>query len=119
VIGNKYDPVTPYTSAIETTRIMNEGHASPNAVLLTSNGIGHCSNGQASSCVNNYIRDYLINGTLPPHGTICEPDEDLFSNKLKRPLFVVNRLGRRTTVEDDLKAELNQFHSMKTNNFIF
>jgi hypothetical protein len=118
VIGNKYDPVTPYTSAIEVTKAMNEGHAEANAVLLTSNSIGHCSTAQASKCVKNYVREYLINGTLPAHGIVCEPDEELFSKKRTSPLFIVNRDGRRAILEEDIATQMDRFHKMKSTNFI-
>jgi len=65
VIGNLHDPATPYQGAIDLTKTMG------NAELLSWNGEGHTSYLQGSSCVDNYVNAYLINGTLPPPNTTC------------------------------------------------
>lgn len=60
------------------------------SVVLTQNSVGvriptfvdsldanpskqHCSISAPSLCSQKYIRDYFIDGTLPPPGTVCEP----------------------------------------------
>lgn len=65
VIGNLHDPATPYQGAIDLTKTMG------NAELLSWNGEGHTSYLQGSSCIDNYVNTYLINGTLPPTNTTC------------------------------------------------
>jgi pimeloyl-ACP methyl ester carboxylesterase len=65
VIGNLHDPATPYQGAIDLTKTMG------NAELLSWNGEGHTSYLQGSSCVDDYVNAYLINGTLPPANTTC------------------------------------------------
>ncbi len=65
VIGNLHDPATPYQGAKDLTKAMG------NARLLTWDGEGHTSYLQGSSCVDNYVEEYLIAGTVPPPGKTC------------------------------------------------
>jgi pimeloyl-ACP methyl ester carboxylesterase len=65
VVGNLHDPATPYQGAKDLAKTMG------NAVLLTWDGEGHTSYLQGSSCVDNYVNDYLVNLTLPPTGKTC------------------------------------------------
>ncbi|MFN2517898.1 MAG: alpha/beta hydrolase [Jatrophihabitantaceae bacterium] len=65
VVGNLHDPATPYQGAKDLTAAMR------NARLLTWDGEGHTSYLSGSSCIDNYINDYLIAGTLPPPNKTC------------------------------------------------
>ena len=65
VIGNLHDPATPYQGAKDLAKTMG------NTELLSWDGEGHTSYLQGSSCVDNYVNDYLISGTLPPANTTC------------------------------------------------
>jgi pimeloyl-ACP methyl ester carboxylesterase len=65
VIGNLHDPATPYQGAKDLTKTMG------NAALLTWDGEGHTSYLQGSSCIDNFVDDYLVAGTLPPANTTC------------------------------------------------
>lgn len=65
VIGNLHDPATPYQGAKDLTKTMG------NAELLTWDGEGHTSFLQGSDCIDNYVDDYLVDGTLPPAKTTC------------------------------------------------
>jgi pimeloyl-ACP methyl ester carboxylesterase len=65
VIGNLHDPATPYQGAKDLTSAMG------NAELLTWNGEGHTSYLSGSSCIDNFVDNYLISGTLPPDHTTC------------------------------------------------
>jgi pimeloyl-ACP methyl ester carboxylesterase len=65
VIGNLHDPATPYQGAQDLTKTLG------NAELLTWDGEGHTSYLQGSSCIDDYVDDYLIDGTLPPAGKTC------------------------------------------------
>jgi pimeloyl-ACP methyl ester carboxylesterase len=67
VVGNLHDPATPYQGAIDLTKTLG------NARLLSWDGEGHTSYLQGSSCVDKYVNDYLIDGTLPPENTTCPP----------------------------------------------
>ncbi|KAJ7731072.1 TAP-like protein-domain-containing protein [Mycena metata] len=72
VIGNTADPVTPIAGAKSTV------DAFPGSALLTIDAPGHTSLGAPSTCFYGYLRQYFQNGTLPPQGTVCQPDGVLF-----------------------------------------
>jgi pimeloyl-ACP methyl ester carboxylesterase len=65
VIGNLHDPATPYQGAKDLAKTMG------NAALLTWDGEGHTSYLQGSSCIDDYVDNYLIAGTVPQPGTTC------------------------------------------------
>jgi pimeloyl-ACP methyl ester carboxylesterase len=65
VVGNLNDPATPYQGAKDLDRTLG------NAELLTWDGEGHTSYLEGSSCVDQYVDAYLINGTLPPANKTC------------------------------------------------
>jgi pimeloyl-ACP methyl ester carboxylesterase len=67
VLGNLHDPATPYRGAQDLARVM--GHAE----LLSWNGQGHTSYLNGSKCIDNYVDDYFVSGTLPPANTTCPP----------------------------------------------
>jgi pimeloyl-ACP methyl ester carboxylesterase len=65
VVGNLHDPATPYKGAVDLAKTMG------NAALLSWDGEGHTSFLQGSTCIDNYVEDYLINGTVPPANKTC------------------------------------------------
>ena len=67
VVNNLFDPATPYETAVSLS------HELDDARLLTVTGYGHVSYGQ-STCSRNAIDRYLIEGALPPEGSICDSD---------------------------------------------
>jgi hypothetical protein len=67
VVGNLFDPATPYQGAVTVDRLL------PRSRLLTLAGWGHTSL-FASACVDAYVSRYLLTSRVPPKGTICEPD---------------------------------------------
>jgi len=73
VIGNIFDPETPYEDAV--TMADKLAHAR----LLTVDGYGHTSFLNPSTCANNYVSSYFVNGTLPPEGAVCQQDTAPFS----------------------------------------
>ena len=73
VIGNTFDPATPYRGALAMARQLGR------ARLLTLDGYGHTALLNPSSCVNRYESRYFIEGTLPPRGTRCPQDGQPFS----------------------------------------
>jgi pimeloyl-ACP methyl ester carboxylesterase len=66
VIGNLHDPATPYQGAKDLTKALGD------AELLTWNGEGHTSYLEGSSCVDNAVNAYLVAGTMPASGTVCQ-----------------------------------------------
>ncbi|WP_448610740.1 alpha/beta hydrolase [Geodermatophilus sp. URMC 60] len=71
VIGNLYDPATPYRNAVVVDDLL------PNSTLLTVDGVGHGSLG-TSSCADSATTQYLLTGATPPAGTVCTQDREAF-----------------------------------------
>jgi pimeloyl-ACP methyl ester carboxylesterase len=67
VVGNLFDPATPYHGAVTVDGLL------PRSRLLTLAGWGHTSLG-VSSCVDAHVSRYLLTTRVPPRGTVCEPD---------------------------------------------
>lgn len=65
VIGNLHDPATPYQGAKDLAKTMG------NTELLSWDGEGHTSYLQGSTCIDNYVDDYLVDIKLPPDDTTC------------------------------------------------
>ena len=66
VVGNRFDPATPYQGAVSLARIL------PRSRLLTLNGWGHTSEGK-SSCIDAHTARYLLTTPVPQPGTVCQP----------------------------------------------
>jgi pimeloyl-ACP methyl ester carboxylesterase len=67
VVGNLFDPATPYHGAVTVDRLL------PRSRLLTLAGWGHTSL-FTSTCVDAYVSRYFLTTRVPPKGTVCEPD---------------------------------------------
>ena len=67
VVGNRFDPATPYHGAVTVDRLL------PRSRLLTLAGWGHTSL-FASACIDAYVSTYLLTSRVPPKGTVCQPD---------------------------------------------
>ncbi|KAJ4231152.1 hypothetical protein FSOLCH5_004734 [Fusarium solani] len=74
MIGNEWDPVTPWQGA------QNLSESFTNSAALKYKAFGHTSVAQNSDCVWNVINKYFTTGEIPSPGTICEPNEPIFSN---------------------------------------
>jgi pimeloyl-ACP methyl ester carboxylesterase len=72
VIGNTFDPATPYQDSIAMS------HDLARARLLTVAGYGHTEFLNPSSCAERYETRYLLTGALPPAGTVCHQDKAPF-----------------------------------------
>ncbi|KAF8314503.1 alpha/beta-hydrolase [Clavulina sp. PMI_390] len=72
IIGNTADPTTPVANA----KRINEHLA--DSRLVVQDGPGHCSLAQASLCTGKVLREYFVDGILPPNGKVCPVSEDLF-----------------------------------------
>ena len=66
VIGNVYDPNTPYAVAPQLATAVG-------GRLVTYVGSGHTwlLNGSTNACMQAVVTDYLVNGALPARGTRC------------------------------------------------
>ena len=71
VVGNRYDPATPYRNAVLVHDLL------PNSTLLTVDGVGHGAV-LASSCATSLVSQYLLTGATPPAGTVCTQDRGAF-----------------------------------------
>ncbi|WP_445395832.1 alpha/beta hydrolase [Streptomyces sp. LE64] len=67
VIGNTGDPATPYEGAAR----MADGLGEDVGVLMTWKGEGHGAYGNGSSCVDDAVNGYLLDGRAPKDGTVC------------------------------------------------
>lgn len=74
VIGNRYDPSTPYVNSLKMTRELRRGH------LLTVDGYGHTVLLNSSACASRRIEDYMIEGRLPRRDLVCEQDVQPFQD---------------------------------------
>ncbi|KAF8188141.1 Alpha/Beta hydrolase protein [Mycena galopus ATCC 62051] len=72
LVANTADPVTPKAAALKAQA------GFPGSVLLTQDSPGHTSLSAPSLCTLGYFREYFLNGTLPPPGTVCPVDATLF-----------------------------------------
>ncbi len=72
LIGTQYDPNTPYAATLRMAAQL------PNTRVVTENGGGHTALINKSDCVDNYVADYLIDGTLPPVGARCDQNQQPF-----------------------------------------
>ena len=67
VVGDHFDPATPYEGAVAVADLM------PNSRLLTVAGWGHTSLG-LSVCADEAVARYLVDGALPVPGAVCAQD---------------------------------------------
>jgi hypothetical protein len=73
VVGNIYDPATPYQGAVAMASDLAR------ARLLTVQGYGHTALLNPSSCVNAYESRYFVDGKLPPAGAVCQQNRRPFT----------------------------------------
>ncbi|CAE6538282.1 unnamed protein product [Rhizoctonia solani] len=66
-ISGDADPVTPLASGVK----MSSGFGNQSATLLIQHGYGHCSSANPSLCTAKNVRDYFLDGKVPPNGTQC------------------------------------------------
>ncbi|WP_405906747.1 alpha/beta hydrolase [Streptomyces sp. NBC_00828] len=67
VVGNTGDPATPYEGAKKMVDALGKGVG----VELTYKGQGHGAYDSGNKCVQDAVNGYLLQGTVPPAGTIC------------------------------------------------
>jgi hypothetical protein len=74
VVNTTHDPSTPMPNAEAMAALM------PDAVLLRVNGFGHTSLLNRSTCADDLIAAYVLDGTLPPTDTWCAQDRQPFED---------------------------------------
>jgi hypothetical protein len=67
VVGNRFDPATPYHGAVLVRDLL------PNSALLTVEGWGHASL-FLSQCADQVVSSYLLTGAAPATDTVCPVD---------------------------------------------
>jgi pimeloyl-ACP methyl ester carboxylesterase len=72
LVGNIYDPATPYSGSLAMAAELAR------ARLLTVAGYGHTALLNPSTCVGNYETSYFLTGALPAPGTVCRQDQQPF-----------------------------------------
>ena len=67
VLGTTGDPATPYQQAVSLAhKILANGF------LVTYQGEGHTAYGRGSSCIDNAVDDFFVNGTVPAKELVCK-----------------------------------------------
>ncbi|MFB6961926.1 alpha/beta hydrolase [Streptomyces sp. NPDC056309] len=67
VVGNTGDPATPYGGAKRMAGALGKGVG----IELTWQGQGHGAYNSKNPCVQNAVNSYLLEGKVPPAGTVC------------------------------------------------
>lgn len=65
VVSTTNDPATPYENGVAVAKQI------PGAVLVTNEGEGHTIVGQGKPCIDNMVRDYFVDLTVPKDGLTC------------------------------------------------
>ncbi len=94
VVGNRFDPATRYEGAVTVDDLL------PNSSLLTLEGWGHTSL-FLSTCVDQVVDQYLLDGTTPPPGTTCTQDVGPFDTGVASA-----RSTERLTVRAEVMSEI-------------
>ena len=66
VVSTTNDPATPYENGVAVAEQI------PGAVLVTNEGEGHTIVGQGKPCIDDMVRDYLVDLTVPDDGLVCK-----------------------------------------------
>jgi pimeloyl-ACP methyl ester carboxylesterase len=75
VVGNYFDPATDYAGAVSSSRLLF------NSRLLSYAGWGHtAAYSGRSACVDNYVTQYLLDGSLPPDRQVCPTEKNPFAS---------------------------------------
>ncbi len=66
VVSTRFDTATPYEWGVQVAAELE------NATLLTYEGDGHTAYSTESTCIDDAVDAYLLDGVLPPDGASCE-----------------------------------------------
>ncbi|GFG75495.1 alpha/beta hydrolase [Mycobacterium botniense] len=64
IVSTTHDPATPYKAGVDLAKQLG-------GALLTFDGTQHTVVFQGNSCIDGYVTEYLISGTVPPPGAKC------------------------------------------------
>jgi pimeloyl-ACP methyl ester carboxylesterase len=73
IVGNRFDPITPYEGALQTHSLL------PNSALLTLEGWGHTSL-LLSTCVDQAVSSYLLTSKVASPEASCQQDKAPFTD---------------------------------------
>ncbi|KAG8721829.1 hypothetical protein FRC09_007308 [Ceratobasidium sp. 395] len=94
VIGNEFDPITPFRSAESVAAALGDS-----AVLVQQKDYGHTSLAMHSNCTFNILHDYFLNGELPSSKQSCGTNQPIFEDEpegtFARPVKLSPSLGKR------------------------
>jgi hypothetical protein len=99
VVGNQFDPATRYEGAVTVDQLL------PKSSLLTVKGWGHTSL-FLSSCADQAVSHYLLDGTTPPVGTVCNQDFGPFETTTAR---ADNALAQRAEARAEAMSHVTLF----------
>ncbi|KAF8333063.1 Alpha/Beta hydrolase protein [Cantharellus anzutake] len=85
VIGNKADPITPFTSAKFVADLLGDG-----AYLVEQDDFGHTSFAEHSDCTTAIIRNFLVDDTYPTRNQFCGTNQTLFPGQDVTQLILEN-----------------------------
>lgn len=71
VIGTTHDPATPDSWAKALAKQLGVG------IYVNFNGDGHTAYVSGSTCINQIVDNFLLQGTVPADGTVCQPNNPL------------------------------------------
>ncbi|PJJ00558.1 pimeloyl-ACP methyl ester carboxylesterase [Streptomyces sp. 2333.5] len=66
LVATTNDPATPYQGALSMARALDNS-----SVVLTYRGEGHAAYTTGDPCIQRYVDDFFLNGTLPKPRTSC------------------------------------------------
>ncbi|MCU1370075.1 MAG: Alpha/beta hydrolase family protein [Ilumatobacteraceae bacterium] len=66
VVSTTKDPATPYENGVAVAKQI------PGAVLVTNEGEGHTVVNSGKPCIDDLVREYLVDLTIPSDGTTCD-----------------------------------------------
>ena len=66
VVSTTHDPATPYQWGVRLAEELE------NATLLSYDGYGHTAYYEQSSCIDDTVDAYLLQGTMPADGVLCQ-----------------------------------------------
>lgn len=66
-VNNRLDPATPAKNALKMADSFK------GSVYLEQNSAGHGALWPASECMWQHVKKYMVEGEMPPPGTVCEP----------------------------------------------
>jgi pimeloyl-ACP methyl ester carboxylesterase len=78
MLNGKHDPATGYEWALHVAAQLRD-----QAVLVTYEGAGHTAY-RRNACTRGAADQYLLEGTVPPSGTVCEADDPALASSLTK-----------------------------------